>query len=87
MQPWPARAKPQRADWLVGINATRAFSYDSAADAAALSLRSASADTHAAIIVDRENKIKEFKPRELNEIFGTFRAETGEYSGDGSTKC
>src|SRR5881396_829496 len=34
-----------------------------------------------AIIVDRENKIKEFKPRELHEIIGTFRAAAGEYSG------
>ena len=34
-----------------------------------------------AIIVDRENKIKEFKPRELNEIIGTFRGKTDEYSG------
>src|SRR4029077_13858816 len=33
------------------------------------------------IIVDRESRIKEFKPRELNEIIGTFRAKTGEYPG------
>ncbi len=34
-----------------------------------------------AIIVDRENKIKEFKPRDLNEVIGTFQAKTGEYPG------
>src|SRR4029077_17313722 len=34
-----------------------------------------------AIIVDRENKIKEFKPRELHEIIGIFCAVAGDYWG------
>jgi DNA topoisomerase IA len=34
-----------------------------------------------AIIVERENKIKEFKAHELHEIIGTFRAAAGEYAG------
>jgi Topoisomerase IA len=33
------------------------------------------------IIVDRERKIQEFKPRELHEIVGKFRAAAGEYAG------
>ena len=33
------------------------------------------------IIVDRENKIQEFKPRDVHEIIGTFRPVAGEYAG------
>ena len=34
-----------------------------------------------AIIVDRENKIKDFKPRDLHELHSRFRAAAGEYEG------
>src|SRR6185437_11554291 len=30
---------------------------------------------------DREKKIQDFKPRELHEIIGKFRAAAGEYAG------
>ena len=70
------------ADWLVGINATRAFTLrlSGGRGSTVTSLGRVQTPT-LAIIVDRENKIKEFKPRELHEVIGTFRATTGEYPG------
>jgi DNA topoisomerase-3 len=83
MQPLASAARSRNeADWLVGINATRAFTLrlSGGRGSTVTSLGRVQTPT-LAIIVDRENKIKEFKPRELNEIIGTFRAQTGEYSG------
>ena len=83
MQPLASAARSRNeADWLVGINATRAFTLrlSGGRGSTVTSLGRVQTPT-LAIIVDRENKIKEFKPRELNEIIGTFRATTGEYSG------
>src|ERR671935_3132304 len=83
MQPLASAARSRNeADWLVGINATRAFTLrlSGGRGSTVTSLGRVQTPT-LAIIVDRENKIKEFKPRELNEIIGTFRAKTGEYPG------
>ena len=83
MQPLASAARSRNeADWLVGINATRAFTLrlSGGRGSTVTSLGRVQTPT-LAIIVDRENKIKEFKPRELNEIIGTFQAKTGEYSG------
>src|SRR5881296_1823511 len=83
MQPLASAARSRNeADWLVGINATRAFTLrlSGGRGSTVTSLGRVQTPT-LAIIVDRENKIKEFKPRELNEIIGTFRAAAGEYSG------
>jgi DNA topoisomerase III len=83
MQPLASAARSRNeADWLVGINATRAFTLrlSGGRGSTVTSLGRVQTPT-LAIIVDRENKIKEFKPRELNEIIGIFRAKTGEYSG------
>jgi DNA topoisomerase III len=83
MQPLASAARSRNeADWLVGINATRAFTLrlSGGRGSTVTSLGRVQTPT-LAIIVDRENKIKEFKSRELNEIIGTFRAKTGEYSG------
>jgi DNA topoisomerase-3 len=83
MQPLASAARSRNeADWLVGINATRAFTLrlSGGRGSTVTSLGRVQTPT-LAIIVDRENKIREFKPRELNEIIGTFRAKTGEYSG------
>jgi len=70
------------ADWLVGINATRAFT---------LRLRGGRGSTVTslgrvqtptlAIIVEREQKIQQFKPREFHELIATFKAASGEYTG------
>jgi DNA topoisomerase-3 len=85
MQPLASAARSRNeADWLVGINATRAFTLrlSGGRGSTVTSLGRVQTPT-LAIIVDRENKIKEFKPRELNEIIGTFRpaAAGAEYPG------
>jgi DNA topoisomerase-3 len=83
MQPLASAARSRNeADWLVGINATRAFTLrlSGGRGSTVTSLGRVQTPT-LAIIVDREKKIKEFKPRELNEIIGRFRATAGEYAG------
>jgi DNA topoisomerase III len=83
MQPLASAARSRNeADWLVGINATRAFTLrlSGGRGSTVTSLGRVQTPT-LAIIVDRENKIREFKPRELHEIIGTFRAAAGEYAG------
>jgi DNA topoisomerase-3 len=83
MQPLASAARSRNeADWLVGINATRAFTLrlSGGRGSTVTSLGRVQTPT-LAIIVDRENKIKEFKPREMDEIIGTFRAARGEYPG------
>src|SRR5213080_1559871 len=83
MQPLASAARSRNeADWLVGINATRAFTLrlSGGRGSTVTSLGRVQTPT-LTIIVDRERKIKEFKSRELNEIIGTFRATAGEYPG------
>src|SRR5216117_1113017 len=83
MQPLATAARSRNeADWLVGINATRAFTLRlSGGRGSTLTSLGRVQTPTLAIIVDRESKIQEFKPRELHEIIGTFRAAAGEYSG------
>ena len=85
MQPLATAARSRNeADWLVGINATRAFTLrlSGGRGSTVTSLGRVQTPT-LTIIVDRESKIKEFKPRELDEIIGTFRPATAgaEYPG------
>jgi len=83
MQPLASAARSRNeADWLVGINATRAFTLrlSGGRGSTVTSLGRVQTPT-LTIIVDRERKIQEFKPRELHEIIGTFRAAAGEYAG------
>ncbi|PYK11951.1 MAG: DNA topoisomerase III, partial [Verrucomicrobia bacterium] len=83
MQPLASAARSRNeADWLVGINATRAFTLrlSGGRGSTVTSLGRVQTPT-LTIIVDRERKIQEFKPRELHEIIGKFRAEAGEYPG------
>src|SRR5213083_213744 len=83
LQPLASAARSRNeADWLVGINATRAFTLrlSGGRGSTVTSLGRVQTPT-LAIIVDRESKIQAFKPRELHEIIGTFRAAAGEYSG------
>jgi len=82
MQPLASAARSRNeADWLVGINATRAFTLrlSGGRGSTVTSLGRVQTPT-LAIIVERESKIQEFKPRELHEIIGTFRAAAGEYT-------
>jgi DNA topoisomerase-3 len=83
MQPLASAARSRNeADWLVGINATRAFTLrlSGGRGSTVTSLGRVQTPT-LAIIVDRENKIQEFKPRDLHEVIGSFRAAAGEYAG------
>src|SRR5436309_14011258 len=83
MRPLASAARSRNeADWLVGVNATRAFTLrlSGGRGSTVTSLGRVQTPT-LAIIGERENKIKEFKPRELKEIIGTCRATTGEYPG------
>ena len=83
MQPLASAARSRNeADWLVGINATRAFTLrlSGGRGSTVTSLGRVQTPT-LTIIVDRERKILEFKPRELHEIIGKFRAAAGEYAG------
>jgi len=83
MQPLASAARSRNeADWLIGINATRAFTLrlSGGRGSTVTSLGRVQTPT-LAIIVDRERKIQECKPRELHEIFRTFRAAGGEYAG------
>lgn len=83
MQPLASAARSRNeADWLVGINATRAFTLrlSGGRGSTVTSLGRVQTPT-LTIVVDRENKIREFKPREVHEIIGMFRAAAGEYSG------
>jgi DNA topoisomerase-3 len=83
MQPLASAARSRNeADWLVGINATRAFTLRLSGGRGSTVTSIGRVQTPTlAIIVDREQKIQQFKPRELQEIIGTFRATAGEYAG------
>ena len=83
MQPLASAARSRNeADWLVGINATRAFTLRLSGGRGSTVTALGRVQTPTlTIIVDRENKIQEFKPRDLQEIIGTFRAAAGEYAG------
>src|SRR5256884_9719751 len=85
MQPLASAARSRNeADWLVGINATRAFTLrlSGGRGSTVTSLGRVQTPT-LTIIVDRARKILEFKPREGTEILGTFRPAIagGEYAG------
>src|ERR671931_229912 len=83
MQPLAAAARSRNeADWLVGINATRAFTLrlSGGKGSTVTSLGRVQTPT-LAIIVDREKKIQDFKPRAVCEVFADFRAAAGGYRG------
>ncbi len=83
MQPLAAAARSRNeADWLVGINATRAFTLRlmGGRGSTVTSLGRVQTPT-LAMIVDREKRILEFKETAFWEVFGVFRASAGEYTG------
>ena len=83
MQPLAEAARSRNeADWLVGINATRAFTLRliGGKGSTVTSLGRVQTPT-LAIIVDREKKIESFKPRDLCEVFAKFLAAAGHYDG------
>ncbi len=83
MQPLAAAARSRNeADWLVGINATRAFTLrlSGGKGSTVTSLGRVQTPT-LAIIVEREKRIQEFKPRSVFEVFADFEAQAGHYRG------
>jgi len=69
-------------DWLVGINGTRAMTaFNSKSGGFQLTTVGRVQTPTLAILVDREEKIRSFKPRDYWEVFGRFRAGGGNYEG------
>ena len=69
-------------DWLIGINGTRAMTaFNSKTGGFHLTTVGRVQTPTLAILVEREEKIKKFVPRNYWEIHGTFAAEAGEYPG------
>src|SRR5256885_6612175 len=69
-------------DWLVGINGTRAMTaFNSKAGGFQLTTVGRVQTPTLAILVEREQKIRSFVPRDYWEVVGTFGATKGEYTG------
>jgi DNA topoisomerase-3 len=69
-------------DWLVGINGTRAMTaFNSKSGGFHLTTVGRVQTPTLAILVEREEKIKKFVPKDYWEIHGTFGAKAGEYTG------
>jgi DNA topoisomerase-3 len=69
-------------DWLVGINGTRAMTaFNSKSGGFQLTTVGRVQTPTLAILVEREEKIRNFVPREYWELVGTFGAQAGEYTG------
>lgn len=70
------------ADWLVGINGTRAMTaFNSKLGGFQLTTVGRVQTPTLAIIVEREERIKKFIPRSYWEVHGTFAAAAGTYGG------
>src|SRR5665213_399866 len=83
MQPLSdAATSRSEADWLVGINGTRAMTaFNSKSGGFHLTTVGRVQTPTLAILVEREEKIKKFRPRDYSEVHGTFTAQAGEYPG------
>jgi DNA topoisomerase-3 len=69
-------------DWLVGINGTRAMTaFNSKSGGFQLTTVGRVQTPTLAILTEREEKIRAFKPRNYWELLGTFGAAAGEYTG------
>ena len=70
------------ADWLVGINGTRAMTaFNSKSGGFQLTTVGRVQTPTLAILTEREERIRAFRPRNYWEVIGTFRAKAGEYAG------
>src|SRR5580765_1010775 len=77
-----AAVSRSEADWLVGINGTRAMTAFNSKSGGFFKTTVGRVQTPTlAIVVEREQRIRSFKPRDYWEVIGTFQAEGGEYSG------
>jgi len=69
-------------DWLVGINATRSMTwFNSKQGGFRLTTAGRVQTPTLAVLVEREEKIRAFKPRTYYEVHGGFRVASGEYPG------
>jgi DNA topoisomerase-3 len=69
-------------DWLVGINGTRAMTaFNSKLGGFQLTTVGRVQTPTLTIVVEREEKIKKFTPRDYWEVHATFGAASGEYEG------
>ena len=70
------------ADWLVGINGTRAMTAFNSRDGGFYLTTVGRVQTPTlAIVVDREERIRQFRPRDYFEVRATFQAKAGSYEG------
>lgn len=70
------------ADWLVGINGTRAMTaFNNRAGGFYLTTVGRVQTPTLAIVVEREDRIRKFVSRDYWEVFGSFAASRGTYSG------
>ena len=77
-----AAVSRSEADWLVGINGTRAMTaFNSKSGGFYLTTVGRVQTPTLAIVVDREEKIKRFIFKDYWEVHGTFGAKAGEYPG------
>src|ERR1035438_2393849 len=83
MQPLSDAAMSRsEADWLVGINGTRAMTAFNSKLGGFFKTTVGRVQTPTlAIVVEREAKIRAFKPRDFWEVIGTFEAAAGNYTG------
>ncbi len=83
MQPLSdAATSRSEADWLVGINGTRAMTAFNSKLGGFFKTTVGRVQTPTlAILVEREAKIKKFVPRDYWEVIGTFAATAGQYAG------
>jgi DNA topoisomerase III len=76
-----ARSRSE-ADWLVGINGTRAMTAFNSRDGGFFLTTVGRVQTPTlAVVVEREEKIRAFRARDYWEIHATFGAQAGEYPG------
>src|SRR5271169_6037919 len=69
-------------DWLIGINGTRAMTaFNSKTGGFHLTTVGRVQTPTLAIVVEREEKIRKFVPRDYCELHATFAAQAGEYPG------
>jgi DNA topoisomerase-3 len=77
-----AAVSRSEADWLVGINGTRAMTAFNSKSGGFFKTTVGRVQTPTlAIVVEREQKIRNFVPRDYWEVIGTFQAAAGEYAG------
>ena len=70
------------ADWLVGINGTRAMTaFNSKSGGFYLTPVGRVQTPTLAVVVEREKEIRAFEPKDYWEVHATFRAAAGEYTG------